>query len=114
MYKVSAGEIESLMYQVVEDVLIDRQDWEAGFGLTIRKNGDIVRGDIRDTIDTADTLGSIEVDIQDNDINITFINGNASYIFGRRNLIDEIVIENMLEKMSAEVAIYMVQKYLSN
>ena len=111
-YQVSAGEIESLLYDVVRNVLSRRIDWEAGFGITLRRNGTVVIGDIRDTIDTEVTYGSIEVDVTGGNISIKFTNDVASYIFGRRNLIDELVIEDMLQQIGAEISLYIIGKRL--
>ena len=111
-YQVSAGEIESLLYDVVQNVLSRRIDWECGFGITLRRNGTVVIGDIRDTIDTGVTYGSIEVDVMGDKISIKFTNDVASYIFGHRNLIDELVIEDMLQQIGAEISLYIIGKSL--
>ena len=110
MYKVSQVELESEIHSKVEDILQRQIDWEAGFGLTQRRNGEVVEGDIRDTIDTGRTFESIEVDVSKNSISITFTEEEAEFIFGWRGKVDDIVMEETVDEFALDIVGFVIGK----
>lgn len=52
--------IEAQVKNRVFENIIQPRDWQAGFGVTLRRNGDIVIGDFRDIVDTSLLLSSVK------------------------------------------------------
>jgi hypothetical protein len=87
----------------VEASLEKLVDWDAGFGTTVRSSGQVVVGDVRNTIDTGRTLESVITTVTDDKVVINFPDDSASSIFNRRDQIAEVIIEELLGNAAAAV-----------
>jgi hypothetical protein len=73
------------LQQHFEDMLRAEIRWMHGFGKTYRKNGSIIDGNPRNTIDLRNTINKLRVDITGTvnlKIIIRFLGDNAQFIFG--------------------------------
>jgi hypothetical protein len=110
-YKISATELEIAIKESVEKILADKINWNHAFGRTTRSDGSVVTGNPRDTIDTAETIESIEVQVSPDNIRIDFTNEDAQNIFNYRGEIDELASNSVLEELSVDVVQFVLQSY---
>lgn len=110
-YNISKTELELAVHESVEKILADQVNWEHAFGRTIRSDGSVVTGNPRDTIDTSETIESIEVQVSPDKIRIDFTNEDAQSIFKYRGEIDELVGNSVVEELAVDVVQYVLQSY---
>lgn len=110
-YKISAPELETVVKESVEQILADQINWNYAFGRTIRSDGSVVTGNLRDTIDTTETIESIEVDVSPDLIRINFTNEDAQQIFTYRGEIDELAGNSVVEELSVDIVQFVLQSY---
>lgn len=110
-YNISSTELKLAVQESVEKILADQVNWRHAFGRTIRSDGSVVTGNPRDTIDTAETIESIEVQVSPDSIRIDFTNDDADHIFNYRGEIDELVGNSVVEELAVDVAQYVLQSY---
>lgn len=110
-YKISAIELEIAVKDSVEKILADQINWNYAFGITIRSDGSVVTGNPRDTIDTAETIENIEVQVSPDNIRIDFTNDDSQYIFSYRGEIDELTGNSVVEELSVDIVQFVLQSY---
>lgn len=92
-------------------------EWNAAFGKTYRKNGDVVEGSLRDTIDEGGLRDSIYVKIRDKGVTIGFSDEAAKYIFdeikGRPEFWDY-VLDKLPKDLAIIIAEYAIYKRLAS
>lgn len=110
-YNISSTELEVVVQNKVEKLLIDSYNWNHAFGVTTRSDGSVVTGNPRDTIDTAETIESIEVQVSPGNIRIDFTNGDARQIFNYRGEIDELAGNSVVEELAVDIVQYVLQSY---
>jgi hypothetical protein len=111
MYQISKEELEVVVQNKIEKLLIDSYNWNHAFGRTTRSDGSIVTGNPRDTIDTAETIESIEVQVLPDRISINFTNEDARNIFNYRGEIDELAGNSVVEELSVDIVQFVLQSY---
>jgi hypothetical protein len=112
MYQISEAELENSVQNKVERLLADKINWQAAFGTTERRNGEIVSGNPRDTIDTGKTIEGISVSVNSEQIVITFENEEAESIFHYRNEIDELVVNSVVTELAIDLTEFVLNKVL--
>lgn len=112
MYQISESELEFAVQSSVEKLLADKINWENAFGVTNRRNGEVVSGNPRDTIDTGKTLKEISVSVNSEQIVITFENDEAESIFHYRNEIDSLVANSVVSELAIDLTEFVLNKVL--
>jgi hypothetical protein len=112
MYQISEAELENAVHSSVERLLADKINWEHAFGVTERRNGEVVSGNPRDTIDTGKTIEGISVSVSSEQIVITFENDEAESIFHYRNEIDELVTNSVVAELAIDLTEFVLGKVL--
>jgi hypothetical protein len=112
MYQISESELESAVQSSVEKLLADKINWEHAFGTTERRNGEVVSGNPRNTIDTGKTIEGISVSVSSTQILITFENDEAESIFHYRNEIDELAANTVVTELSVDLVEFVLGKVL--
>jgi hypothetical protein len=112
MYQISESELENAVQSSVEKLLADKINWEHAFGTTERRNGEVVSGNPRDTIDTGKTIEGISVSVSSEQIVITFENDEAESIFHYRNEIDSLAANTVVTELSVDLVEFVLGKVL--
>jgi hypothetical protein len=113
-YQISEAEVEVLVDGLVKDILQDRINWSYAFGETQRRNGDIVVGNPRDTIDTRETIENFDVEVDPEKIRVTFSEDDAEYIFKWRSEMGDLVVDGVVEEFAVDVASYVIQQFFGS
>jgi hypothetical protein len=118
--KISNQRLKIEVENYIRNLLEMEIEWNTAFGKTYRKNGDVVEGSLRDTVDMGDNGGlmsTIYVKIRDKGITIGFSDEAAAYIFdeqrGRPEFWDY-VMERLPKELGLIVAQYAIFKRLAN
>jgi hypothetical protein len=111
-YNISKAELESEVHQRVQDVLDEKINWNTAFGLTQRRNGEVVDGNPRDTIDTRNLYDNIEVEVDPNRIRINFNAEDAEWVFHWRDEMGEIMVDGVVDDFVVDIAQYVIQSVL--
>jgi hypothetical protein len=112
MYQISEAEIESAVQNSVQELLAAKINWNHAFGITERRNGEVVNGNPRDTIDTGETLEGISVSVSSDQIVVTFENDEAESIFHYREEIDDLVANTVVTELAIDLAEFVLGKVL--
>jgi hypothetical protein len=112
MYQISESKLENAVQDKVEKLLADKINWKHAFGTTERRNGEIVSGNPRDTIDTGKTIEGISVSVSSGQIVVTFENEEAESIFHYRNEIDELVANSVVTELAIDLTEFVLAKAL--
>lgn len=103
--------------EYIQDLLAMEIEWQTAFGTTYRKNGDVVTGSLRDTLDEEGLKDSLYVIIRRGGISIGFSDKAAKYIFdeerGRPEFWDY-VLTRMPGDLAVLVAKYEIYKKLGS
>jgi hypothetical protein len=108
-YRISQAEVESEVYQRVQDVLDEKINWNTAFGLTQRRNGENINKNPRNTIDTRELYDNIEVEVDLNRIRISFNADDADWVFRWRDEMDGIMVDGVVDDFIVDIAQYVIQ-----
>jgi hypothetical protein len=113
-YSISESEVEVEVDNLVKDILQDRVNWNYAFGETNRRNGHVVTGNPRDTIDTRETIENFNVDVEPDKIRVTFSEADAEYIFKWREEMGSLVVDELVEEFSGDLAAFVIESYFKD
>ena len=108
---MNKGDLKTFIEREIVSILEESINWKYAFGETVRRNGDVVSGNPRDTIDTGETIDDFEVDIEGNRITITFPNDDSSYIFKWREEMGDMGSSSIVEELGGLIGVYIVKDF---
>jgi hypothetical protein len=114
--KITQKKLAEEVEKYIRNLLEMEIEWNTAFGTTYRKNGDVVIGSLRDTIDTGKLYDSVRVTVRrDRGLTIRFNDVSAKYIFdgvrGRPEFWDY-ALQKLPQDLALLVAEYSIYKGL--
>jgi hypothetical protein len=113
-YNISKSEVETEVDELVKGILQDRINWNYAFGQTKRRNGQVIVGNPRDTVDTGETIENFDVDVEPDKIRITFSETDAEHIFRWREEMGDLVVDGVVEEFSGDLAAFVIKSYFKD